>query len=396
MKITKVEALQIDLCAHNSITPWRPVFARIYTDEGISGLGEVGMTFGVGGPASAPMILDLAERFLLGKDPNDTETIWETILRRSFWAQGGGPVVFGAMSALDAALWDIKGRAAGLPVHRLLGAETPPPLRTYASQLHFGWLDDADKVNDTPEEFLETARQARAQGYDCVKVCPIYTPVGQPREKTRGILSPELRRKARARMEAVREGVGPDADIIIELNSLTSATSALQLGDLFADLDILFFEEPTHYNGPNAHVKVAAGSPIRMATGERLYTRWGFLPYFETGSIDMIQPDLGLVGGISEGIRIAHLAHAYDIGVQAHLCGSPLATAIGLQFEAAIPNFDIHEHHSFSLKPYNRDLFEEDLQPKNGRFAVPVRPGFGMTLSADAEKRMTKNAVSIK
>ncbi len=121
MKVTKVETLEIELSGQNGLHAWRPIYARIHTDEGITGLGEVGLAYGVGGLASAPMILSLAQSFVLGKDPNDTETMWEQMLRRSFWAQGGGPVVFGAMSAIDAALWDIKGKAAGLPVHRLFG-----------------------------------------------------------------------------------------------------------------------------------------------------------------------------------------------------------------------------------------------------------------------------------
>ncbi|HBW1753407.1 mandelate racemase/muconate lactonizing enzyme family protein [Klebsiella quasipneumoniae] len=387
MKITKVETLEIDLSGQNGLALWRPIFARIYTDEGITGIGEAGLAYGTASESVAPMMLKLAERFLIGKDPNDTETLWEHMLRRSFWAQGGGPVIFGAMSALDSALWDIKGKAAGLPVHRLLGAETPEPLRCYASQLHFGWESDS-QLYDKPSDYLKTAQKVRAEGYDCVKVCPVYVAAGGERARKRAIYTPAERKLARARMEAIREGVGPDTDIIIELNALTTTASSLQLLNLFADLDILFVEEPTHYNSPEAHIKVANQSPIPMATGERLYTRWGFLPYLQAGSIDMIQPDIGLVGGITEGMKIAHLAHAFDVGVQAHICGTPLATAMALQFEAAIPNFEIHEHHSFSLKACNRELFEEDLQPVNGRFAVPTAPGFGMTLRKEAEDRM--------
>ena len=107
----------------------------------------------------------------------------------------------------------------------------------------------------------------------------------------------------------------------------------------------------------------------------------------------MAQPDLGLAGGITEGMRIADLAETHDITVQAHVCGSPLATAIALQFEAAIPNFELHEHHTYALKACNRDLFEEDLQPQDGVFEVPTRPGFGMTLRAEAEARMIKTRV---
>ncbi len=388
MKITKVETLEIDLSGQNGLALWRPIFVRIYTDEGITGIGEAGLAYGTASEAVAPMMLKLAERFLIGNDPNDTETLWEHMLRRSFWAQGGGPVIFGAMSALDSALWDIKGKAAGLPVHRLLGAETPEPLRCYASQLHFGWESES-RLYDKPSDYLATAKKVRAEGYDCVKVCPVYVADGGERARKRAIYTPAERKLARARMEAIREGVGPDTDIIIELNALTTTASSLQLINLFADLDILFVEEPTHYNSPEAHLKVAKQSPIPMATGERLYTRWGFLPYLQAGGIDMIQPDIGLVGGISEGMKIAHLAHTFDVGVQAHICGTPLATAMALQFEAAIPNFEIHEHHSFSLKACNRELFEEDLQPVNGRISVPTAPGFGMTLRKEVEERMT-------
>lgn len=396
MKITKVETLEADLSGQDGIQVWRPILVRVYTDEGITGMGEAGLAYGAGSEAVAPMIRVLAERFLLGNDPHDTETIWEQMLRRSFWALGGGPVVFGAMSALDAALWDIKGKAAGLPVHRLLGAKTPEqPLRCYASQMHFGW-GPVHAMHDAPELYFETAQMAREQGYDCVKVCPVYVAPGGQRSINHGIFTPAERKLARARMEAIRDGIGADADIILELNGITSAPGALQLANLFEDLDILFIEEATHYNSPEAHIKVSQRSPIPMATGERLYTRWGYLPYLQAGAIDMIQPDIGLVGGISEGIKIAHLAHAYDVGVQAHICASPLATAIALQFEAAIPNFVIHEHHTYNLKACNRNLFEEDLQPVNGKFSIPTAPGFGMTLNKDAEACMQKASVSLK
>ncbi|MBJ3589360.1 mandelate racemase/muconate lactonizing enzyme family protein, partial [Salmonella enterica subsp. enterica serovar London] len=186
MKITKIETLEIDLSGQNGLDLWRPIYVRIHTDEGISGMGEASLAYGTASEAIAPMIRILAERFLLGQDPNDTETLWEIMRQRSFWALGGGPVIFGAMSALDAALWDIKGRAAGLSVHRLLGAKTPAPLRCYASQLHFGWTDESLMLND-PAEFRETAQIARAEGYDCVKLCPVYVDANGERIRKRGV-----------------------------------------------------------------------------------------------------------------------------------------------------------------------------------------------------------------
>ena len=396
MKVTRIEVLEAELSGRNGIASWHHVFARVHTDEGVSGLGEVGMAYGTGARAAGPMVLALGERFVLGHDPMSTESIWERMLRKSFWAEGGGPVVFGAMSAIDAALWDIKGRALGKPVHQLLGADTPAPLRCYASQLQFDWETD-DVVNLVePARYKEAAARAREQGYDCVKVDPLMVAMdGSRAARLRGLLTPEQRRMVCARMEAVRDGVGADADIILELHSFTSMAGALQTAEAVQDLGILFMEEPTHYNGARAHNRVARKSPVPIAAGERLYTRWGFLPYLEAESMDMIQPDVGLVGGISEAVKIAHLAHAFDVGVQAHICGSPLATAIALQFEAAIPNFEIHEHHTYALKACNRDLFLEDLQPQNGRFEVPTGPGLGMTLAPEAERHMSRSSVDL-
>ncbi|MBP0623373.1 mandelate racemase/muconate lactonizing enzyme family protein [Cupriavidus consociatus] len=395
MKITEIEVLEADLSGRDGMASWRVVLARVHTDEGISGLGEAGVTYGTGAPAAGPMILTLGERFVLGADPFHTDTVWESLLRRSVWADGGGPIVYAAMSAIDSALWDIKGRALGQPVHQLLGRATPAPLRCYASQLHLGWGENGRWLGE-PEQYTEAAVQAREDGYDCVKVNPIMMDrEGKYATGLRGILTPAQRKLFRQRMEAVREGLGPDADIILELNALTSTAGALQIAELVQDLGILFIEEPTHNNSDHAHLKTARKSPIPLAIGERLYTRWGFLPYLEAGAIDMIQPDVCLVGGISEAHRVAHLAHAYDVGVQAHVCGSPLATAIALQFEAGIPNFDIHENHAYTLRHANRELFEEDLQPVNGKFAVPTRPGFGMTLRSDAEQRMVKSSVKL-
>ncbi|MEX3937778.1 mandelate racemase/muconate lactonizing enzyme family protein [Paraburkholderia phymatum] len=395
MKITQIEVLEADLSGRDSMASWRVVLARVHTDEGISGLGEAGVTYGAGSPAVAPMILTLGERFVLGADPFNTDTVWESLLRRSVWADGGGPIVFAAMSAIDCALWDIKGRALGQPVHRLLGRATPEPLRCYASQLHLGWGEQAQWIGQ-PAQYREAAAHVRELGYDCVKVNPIMMDEqGKYAAGLRSVLTPAQRKLFRKRMEAVREGLGTDADIILELNALTSTAGALQIAELVHDLDILFIEEPTHNNSNHAHLKMARKSPISLAIGERLYTRWGFLPYLEAGAIDMIQPDVCLAGGISEAYRVAHLAHAYDVGVQAHVCGSPLATAIALQFEAGIPNFNIHEHHAYTLRRANRELFEEDLQPENGKFIVPTAPGFGMTLRCEAEQRMTKSSVKL-
>jgi L-alanine-DL-glutamate epimerase-like enolase superfamily enzyme len=283
----------------------------------------------------------------------------------------------------------------GLPVYQLLGGKTNESLRTYASQLQFGWDRDKFHMLVRPEQYGEAAEMAIAEGYDCVKVDPIAIgPDGQMHHRNTGILKREMLDLYYQRLRAVRDTVGPNVDIIIELHSFPSSTSAIQMGRMFEELDCMDYEESVHYLNQKLQEKVAENVKIPMAAGERIYTRWGYRPYFEKQSLDVIQPDLGLVGGITEGKKICDYARVYDITVQAHVCGSPVATAASLQLEAAIPNFIIHEHHTIALKPENIRLCVEDYQPKGGRFEIPDLPGLGIELNdkalADSPKVVVK------
>jgi len=143
----------------------------------------------------------------------------------------------------------------------------------------------------------------------------------------------------------------------------------------------MYMEEGVQYVNPVLQQKISRNIKIPMAAGERIYTRWGYAPYFESQSLDMIQPDLCLVGGISEGKKVCDYAYVYDITVQVHVCGSPVSTAASLQLEAVIPNFQIHEHHIINLKQGNRELCLQDYQPENGLFTIPDLPGLGITLN---------------
>ena len=144
--------------------------------------------------------------------------------------------------------------------------------------------------------------------------------------------------------------------------------------------NVLFFEEPTTPN-PKMNQFVADRVRIPIAQGERIYTRWGYAPYFEDGSIQLIQPDIGNCGGITEAKKICDLAHIYDVGVQAHVCAGPLSTAAALHLEAAIPNFTIHEHHVYNRFAYNKAMCIYDYQPVQGSIDVPDLPGLGNELS---------------
>ena len=385
MKITGVEIFDIQCEAPT----WHPVIVRLQTDEGISGLGEAGLAYGTGHSAAVGMVRNLAEGFVIGADPFKSEKLWENMFRSSFWGTAGGPVVYGGMSAIDIALWDTKGKALGVPVYQLLGGKTNDNLRTYASQIQFDW-DRVERRNLVkPEEYAEAARKAVADGYDAVKLDPLIVDrEGQAVHMGRlGLLTHDRVVEYRNRVKAVRDAVGPDVDVILDLHSLLSPATAQQLADVWADLNCFFYEEPVNYLQPELQNVVTRNVRVPMAAGERIYTRWGYRKYFEQNSLAVIQPDLGLVGGLSEGKKICDLAHIYDVTVQCHVCGSPVATAAALQLEAAIPNFLIHEHHTNALKQYNIELCRQDYQPVHGRFTIPDLPGLGIELNDEVVKR---------
>lgn len=379
MKVTSVEIWD----TNSELMPfWHPVIIRVNTDEGISGVGEVGLAYGTGHSGGAGYVKNLVENFLIGADPMNVEKIWENMFRETFWAQGGGPVVFGAMSAVDIACWDIRGKALGQPIYQLLGGKTNDELRTYASQIQFGWDYDKFMMLSKPEEYAEEARKAVTEGYDCVKIDPtMIDEKGQRAPHLNGIQPSKTIRMFYERIKAVREAVGPDVDIIIELHSRSSVSSAIQMGRVWEEFNCMFFEEGVHYLNVDLQDKITKNIKIPMAAGERIYTRWGYRQYFEKQALDVIQPDLCLVGGITEGKKICDFANIYDVTVQMHCCGSPVTTAAAMHLEAVIPNFQIHEHHTIALKKANRELCVQDYQPKNGKYYTPDLPGLGLELN---------------
>ncbi|MGI1672009.1 MAG: mandelate racemase/muconate lactonizing enzyme family protein [Neptuniibacter sp.] len=384
MKINRVEIFDIH-CPDRPM--WNPVFVRVHTDEGISGVGEAGLAYDLGHSAAANMIKEFAEEMLLGRDPFQTEDLWNLMLRGSFWGLGGGPIIYSAMSAIDTALWDIKGKALELPVYQLLGGKVNDKLRTYASQLQFDW-DENFAALVQPEDYARAAEKAVAEGYDAVKVDPImYDDKGETHFDRTKLITPKEMRLYRARLMAIREAVGEDVDIIFECHSLPGASTAIQLGELVEEARCMYFEEPVNYLNSELHKRVADKVNVPIAGGERLYNRWGVRPYLEDQSLDVLQPDIGLCGGFTETKKVCDYADVYDVRIQAHVCGGPVATAASLHLETAIPNFLIHEHHTYAIKKWNRELCIQDPQPVDGFFQAPDVPGIGIELNDEVVKR---------
>ena len=390
MKITKVDVLHLKTNLKNG--HWRPIVCRIYTDEGIYGDGEAALAYGESQIAAFGIVQNFA-KLIIGMDPLQHEVIWDKLYRTTFWGQNGGPVIFAQervgkngvhfkMYKFRSMYMDIKGKYSTAPIYELLGGKRREKLRTYASQLQFSWGPDIIPQR-TPDDYAREAKKAVAEGYDAIKI-DFFTfkpDEGNFNDNDRlGLLSPEYLQMYEARVKAVREAIGPNVDLIIENHSFTDSQSAAQLGNLVKKYNIFYFEEPSTPT-PQLSKFVHDETGLPIANGERIYTRWQYIEYFKQNAIQVIQPDVGTCGGITEIKKICDMAHVFDVGVQVHACGSPLSTAAALHLECAIPNFVIHEHHTYALSPYNKELCIHDYQPVNGKFSVPDLPGLGNELS---------------
>lgn len=383
MKIVSVDIIDVKNPIQSAVSKWRPVVVRINTDEGVSGFGEVGMAYGVGASAGFGMAKDLS-RLLIGEDPMRSEFIWDKMQKKTFWGQGGGTVVSAGMSAIDIALWDIKGKVLGVPCCQLLGGKTRNELRTYASQLQFGWGDPEKKEHlTTPEQYAAAAVRAIEDGYDAIKV-DVNEIDEQGYAKRRNLYGAFARRDLMVgynRLKAIREAIGYDVDIIVEAHALTDKVSAVEFGRMIEEFRISAYEEPVMNLNPECLKQVREHINIPIAAGERVFTRWGFRPFLEDHIIDLIQPDLGTCGGMSECKKICDMGHIYDTTCQVHVCGGPIMTAASLQLECAIPNFAIHELHRYALLEGNRVTCKYDYLPENGKYTIPDLPGIGQELT---------------
>ena len=299
MKITSVECYLGDKGLGGFVT------VKVNTDEGISGFGEAGLAYGKCSEAAFGQCQDFA-RMVLGMDPFNTEEIWEHLHRHTFWGMGGGVVVTSAMAAIDTACWDIKGKALNMPVYKLIGGKTNKKLRAYASQLQFGWRtliekNDALTLLYDPKDYYDVVKDAMAEGYDAVKIDPVFAPLEErPMAEVMATQGNQIRgcyrehdlTRSVERIAAAREAGGPDLDIIVEIHSLLDANTAALLGQALEPYRIMYYEEPTMPCNPGVFKHIKERCKLPLATGERSYTRWGFRQFFEDRTLDIIQPDL--------------------------------------------------------------------------------------------------------
>jgi galactonate dehydratase len=374
LKVTGVRIYLIEVGGRH------PVLAQVLTDKGITGVGEAAVAYGTGATAAAGMVKDLAQEFLMGKDPFAIEAIWSDMYDHSFWAKGGGPIIFAGISAIEQALWDIKGKCFGVPVYELLGGKVRDKARVYANGWSFRCV--------APADFAREAERVVADGYTALKFYPLATAEldtdGHIRHVAHRSIDRDAENRAIESVKAVRGAIGPKVDLMLDMSAELTTDAIIRLGRRLEEYDILFLEEPVDPFDVEALKKVSDQVHIPIATGERIYTRYGFRRILELHAADVLQPDIGNTGGIMEAKKIAAMAEAYNMRIQPHNCASPVSTAAALQLDACIPNFVIQELYPYRI-PEHFALVDHapELDVRNGYVAISDRPGLGVELVED-------------
>lgn len=332
-------------------------FVEVETDDGLTGIGEASLEWRERAVAAA---VDELSALLIGQDPNLIEHHWQRLHRHGFWR--GGVILGSAISGIDQALWDLKGKRLGVPVYDLLGGPTRQRVRLYT---HVGGA--------TPEAAAEHAQRLVAEGFTALKM-------GVPRAAAAAD-ERALLRMTLARVEAVRRAIGEDVDLMLDNHGQLAPGDAIELGHALAPFGLLFFEEPVPPDTPAALAKVAAARlPLRLATGERLFNKWDYRPVLEAGLVDVAQPDICHAGGLTELRKIAAMAEAAYIKVAPHNPNGPVATIASVHLAAAIPNFLILE---LAKQPLRDEVQRQGLRVADGWAELPRRPGLGIELDWD-------------
>jgi galactonate dehydratase len=356
MKITRIETFIVDAARANY------VLVKIFTDEGITGVGEGSIEMGE--KTIAARIMEM-EPYLVGQNPFQTDHHNLTLLRDSYWRTG----VYNrsALAAIDGALLDIKGKALDVPVYELMGGKQRDSIRCYAN----GWFSGAK----SPDDFATLARQTIERGFKALKWDPFGSAwLHQTREE---------RHRAIDIVAAVRDAVGKEVDLMIEGHGRFDVATATVIARDLEQFDPAFFEEPVPPDSIDALAQVRRKSPVPIAAGERCFEISRFWEILEKEAVDILQPDVTHVGGISAARAIANMAHARFIPVAPHNPLGPVANAMTLSFAASVPNITWLET-SVRDVPWRAEVAKESVVIHDGAMMISDRPGLGIDIDEEA------------
>ncbi|WP_409342546.1 mandelate racemase/muconate lactonizing enzyme family protein [Paenibacillus sp. MBLB4367] len=369
MKITEVEAIHLrvpDLDAERCDGTQDTLVIRIHTDEGIVGIGEVDSS-----PLVAQAVVNAApshsiatglRSLLIGENPIEIERLWDKMYRGTIYFGRTGPALH-AISGVDIALWDILGKAMNRPVCEMMGGVFNRKLKAYASAL----------MPETIEEAARMAEQYAKQGYKAMKFG--WGPIGRDAKFDE------------AQIKAIRGAVGDDIDIMIDAGLAWDLKGALRMAEIYEKYNLFWLEEPVHSNNIAGYRELSDRTRLSIAGGEQESGRLAFQRLMDEGHLDIIQPDLARVGGLTEGKKIASLAHDRHKKVVPHAFKTGILVAASTHFAAAIPNGFMIEY-TVSTSPLARDLVSREIAFKDGYVTVPTdRPGLGIEVDEQVLNR---------
>lgn len=348
MRITRLETLLVKP---------RSLFLKVHTDEGLVGLGEPILE---GRAATCAQAVAELEPYLVGKDPTRVAHHWQAMYRHAFYR--GGPILTSALSGVEQALWDLAGKAVGLPVYRLLGGPTRDRIRVYAGA-----------GGSTPEEAARAARARVEEGFTAIKTGPAG---GRP---ARIVETPGFVDHVVSTFAAMREAVGREVDIAIDFHGAISPQTAALLIKALEPYQPLFVEEPVQCQNVDVLADLARKTHIPIATGERLFTKWAFREVLERRAASVLQPDLSHAGGILECRLIAGMAEAWYAAIAPHCPLGPIALAACLQLDACVPNFLVQE-----FVTLGQGYLKQPFVAREGYIDLPTAPGLGIELDEEA------------
>ncbi|WP_031464462.1 mandelate racemase/muconate lactonizing enzyme family protein [Sciscionella sediminilitoris] len=353
-RISKVETLSLG-------TAWRDFsYVRVHTDAGLSGIGEITHPFR--GRETCALAESMGQRHLLGADPFDVEEIWLRMYQGDYLRGGdiGGIVV----SGVDQALYDLMGKALGVPAYRLTGGACRDTVPVYAN----GWYTG----DRTPEGFAAKARETTSRGYRALKFDPFGAGLGS--------LSRAQRNTALDLVAAVREAVGPEVELFVEGHARFDFPTAARLTADLAEFDLGWFEEPLPWTHIERYAELRARAAMPISGGEHFHNRNEYKQLFASNAVDIVQPDLSMAGGPSEVRKIAALAEMHAMQVAPHNSNSPLCTTVSVHSVLGIPNLRILETFDGLVEEHVFDALPGVLPVRDGAIGLPSAPGFGVEL----------------